>query len=590
MKFDESFIFKLKSLSNISTVFSAYVELKNVGSNKRCCCPFHAEKTPSCFIYESTQSFYCFGCGIGGDVITFIEKIENFSYVEAVKFLAEKVGLALPSENINSDYIKKKSLLYKINRSAAIYYYKNLAEKKEASGLGYLNQRGIKKSTVVNFGLGFALNNWTGLLNFLKCEGYSQSDILSSGLVVKTKSGGLVDKFRNRLMFPIVNCGGKVIGFGGRLLHGKGPKYLNSSESVVFKKGLELYGLNLLKNDKKVKCLILCEGYFDVVSLYQFGFKNCVATLGTSLTKNQVLLISRFCSEVVLAYDSDIAGKAASSRALNLLESAGLKVRFLNMKGAKDPDEYLNKYGAARFKNILEQSQDFENLIFKNLRSNFEGASVDEQRNIIHKMCLYIAKINDLVKRDVFVRKLSFELKLSRSVVNNHVNYIIKKNRFLNKRQHFKILNSNKNVNETFDENFNGKKFEKIQEFLLQSVFLKPQKLDDLINEVSEDYFTLNSYRSIFNCFLKLKKEGLAFELANMRIFLNDADFSNFCRIINSGLSNTFDDYSKSFDERTFKFAIEKLKNYNMKNKSVLNNMSLKELELMRLKQAKAKC
>ena len=593
MKFDDGFIFKLKSMCDINLIISSYVEMKAVGANKRCCCPFHAEKTPSFFIYENTQSFYCFGCGVGGDVITFIEKIENLSYVEAVKFLADRVGLRLPDNDLNDEVLKKRKIILEINRIAAVYYNKNLKIKEGSVGRNYLHLRGIKSSTITYFGLGYALNSWNGLTNCLKHSGFSNQQILDSGLVLVSKSGVFYDRFRNRLVFPILNYRNDVVGFGGRLISGDGAKYINSSDSIVFKKSFELYGLNFLKSRRYSDELVLCEGYFDVVSLHQFGFFNCVATLGTSLTKNHALLLARFCKKVIIAYDSDSAGQAASKRAVSLLENVGLIVKVLKFKGAKDPDEFLNKFGAKRFKNLLNEAVDYDKLFFVHLIKKFKSVNVQQQPELLHEACEYVASIADEVKRDVYIRKICFDLNVSSSVLRRHVRRIIAKKVKKNKKV-FSLDNVlvKSGVNSNNEKDFFSLNFQtntKLQEFLLVFSFFYYERYHLLLQKVDESYFTTKFYRKVFSSFNLLLTKGVKLNLANMRMLLNDEEFGQFCRMINSSSFKLMNLEDEKFLKRFVERCIEKLRFVYFSKTGEFANMDVKDLENLRLNKAKAK-
>lgn len=589
MKFSDNFVFKLKSSCDIYSVFSSYVELKPCGSTMRCCCPFHSEKTPSCFVYGSTQSFYCFGCGVGGDVITFIEKIENLPYVEAVIFLAKRVGVELPSQTsgeANESTETRRSRILQVNRVAALFFHKSLFSQKGEKALAYLMSRGVLKKTMVRFGLGYSLDSWSELLCHLKSKGFSEAEMVDSGLVLKSKSGNnLYDKFRGRIMFPIIGLRGEVLGFGGRTILGSGPKYLNSSDSDIFKKGLLLYGLNFVNkaHSEKKRDLILCEGYMDVVSLHQHGFSNAVATLGTALTKQQVLLISRNADEILIAYDSDKAGRIATARACDMFEQINFRVRVLNLKKAKDPDEFLKKYGGVRFKNLVSEAVSFERLLFENAKLDLKSATADEKRARIHKLCEVISKMADSLRRDIYISRVCTDFGLTKSVVVGHVNYLIKKNRQKNKAkmksEMFGFVNASVGRSEMLGENL---KLKKAQEGVIRALFKQPDLVKRLDCELKIEWFSSNFLSRVFSFLMDRLKSGYAVDFSSFREVLSESELGVLSRILNEdenlgGVSNSLSDYIEILSSEFLKDGEDVLK------------MSLAELELKRQKKAKLK-
>lgn len=595
MKISEDFILKLKTSCDIYSIVSSYTELKSSGAIMRCCCPFHSEKTPSCFIYGSTQSFYCFGCGVGGDVITFIEKIENLPYVEAVVFLAQKVGMALPSNKSDdgADCFESnwRLRLLKINRAAAFFFHKALFSSKGADGLAYLKARGLLNKTIVQFGLGYSLNCWAALFDHLKAAGFSTNEILKSGLVLKSKTGKLYDKFRGRVMFPIVGSKGEVLGFGGRHLDGSGPKYLNSADSDVFRKGALLYGLNLAKKaynesgqGRKNKFLILCEGYMDVISLHQNGFSTAVATLGTALTKQQVLLISRNSNEVLLSYDSDEAGQAATVRACSLFEQINFKVRVLNLKGAKDPDEFLKKYGYLRFGNLLKESVSFEQMFFDKIKAEYGQSNSEERRALVHKFCTMVSKMIDPLQREVYVSRACTEFGLAKNVVSAHVYSLIKKAKQKHRANlRLKLVASAKTSAGQNSQKSGAANLKIINasEGLIRAIFKQPKLVAELVGNFNSEWLGSGFQRKVFNFLVKQLQTGPV-DLSTFREILNPEEFGSLTRILNEGdetgeQRDNLNNYIKILSDEFFK-----------KKENVLK-MSLSELELRRQKNAKLK-
>ena len=356
MNFSEDFLNEIAERNEIEDVVGSYVRLeKRSGQNLFGLCPFHSEKTASFSVSPSKQIYYCFGCGKGGGVINFVMEIEGMNFPEAVEFLANRAGIKMPEEEADP-LSQKRSRMLALNKAAARFFYDSLHTPAGQKAQSYLEARKLSAATAKNFGLGFAPDTWDSLKNAMNAAGWSDLDLFDAGLVKRGKNGGFYDAFRNRLMFPVIDVRGNVIGFSGRILGDGEPKYLNTPETRVFDKGSNLFGLNLAKKSR-LGYLILVEGNVDVVMLHQAGFDCAVASLGTSLTAEQARLISRYTNEVVLAYDSDAAGQKASQRAIGLFEKLDVKTKVLRMDGAKDPDEYIKSKGPDAFRNLIERSE-----------------------------------------------------------------------------------------------------------------------------------------------------------------------------------------------------------------------------------------
>lgn len=413
----ESFIQELKFYSDIEQIVSSYVHLSKRGKISVGLCPFHNEKTPSFTVYPDTQSFYCFGCGAGGDVVSFIRRIENLEYVEAIRLLAQRAGLQMPDDTQNDEAARLKMRILELNRQAARFFHHNLTTPAGITGLRYFRERGLSDDTIKRFGLGYSLEGWSSLCDHLKGQGFTERELLEARVAAQGKSGkGCYDLFRGRAMFPIIDLRGNVIGFGGRVIGEGGPKYLNSPDTPVFKKSRNLFALNRAKASK-LDGLILAEGYMDVIALHQAGFDNAVATLGTSLTAEQTQLIAKYCNEVTIAYDSDGAGQNATRRAINLFADVGVKIRVLKMEGAKDPDEYIKKFGATRFKLLLENCNNAIEFEISKLRAKYDVETADGKVNFLNEFSKLMAGIRNPVERDVYVKKVSGELSVSPEAV-----------------------------------------------------------------------------------------------------------------------------------------------------------------------------
>lgn len=422
----EQFISELKLNSDIETVLSSYVSLKHAGRNVVGLCPFHNEKTPSFTVYPATQSFYCFGCGAGGDVISFIKRIENLEYIDAIKLLAEKAGMAMPEDGFDDGAAKLKTRILEINRQTARFYNSCLMSPQGKKALDYLLERGLTPQTIRHFGLGYSPEGWDSLTKHLKALGFSQEEMQAACVAAKGRNGGCYDQFRGRVMFPIIDIRGNVIAFGGRIMGGDGPKYLNSPDTPVFKKSRNLFALNIAKATKEQR-LILAEGYMDVIALHQAGFSNAVATLGTSLTNEQARLMSQYAKQIIIAYDSDGAGQTATKRAINIFDEIGMQVKVLSMQGAKDPDEYIKKYGRDRFKMLLDGSSSALDYELQKIRARYDITATEGRLSYLKEFAEFIAGLNNPIERDVYIAKVAAELEVSRDAITEQVKHTIKR-------------------------------------------------------------------------------------------------------------------------------------------------------------------
>jgi DNA primase len=417
MAFDNNFIDELKNQINIVDVIGREVSLKRAGSGYKGLCPFHSEKTPSFSVNEEHQYYHCFGCGEKGDVIRFVEKHNNLSFTEAVEKLCEDYGIKMPERNSGPriDYEK----YYEINRKAARFFFRKLTSGPNP-GYTYIRHRGIKDETITKFGLGYAPNEWNSLMNHLKEQGVSPDDMLKLGLIQQGRKG-YYDKFRNRVIFPIINTNGKVIGFGGRALGDSKPKYLNSSESDIFLKKNNLYALNITKKDiSDEDKVLMVEGYMDVISLYQSGVRNVTASLGTALTENQGRLVSRYTKNVVLSYDADNAGINAAMRGIDIIQKAGCRVRVLQINDGKDPDEFVQKNGKEAFLQLIQDALPATDFRLNILRRGYDFSS-DEQVLQYIRRCVPVLEGLSPVEKDMYIRKLAEEFHISEYAISGEI-------------------------------------------------------------------------------------------------------------------------------------------------------------------------
>lgn len=417
---NDLFIQQLKQYSDIERIISGYVPLSRKGRNLSGLCPFHSEKTPSFFVYPQTQSFYCFGCGAGGDVITFIRRIENLEYMEAVRFLAEKCGLTVPDSQQEDERAVQRRRILEINRETARFFHAQLMSEQGKQAYDYLTRRGRDRKTIRHFGLGYAPEGWRVLSDYLKTKGFTDEEMVAANVAVNSKRGSVYDRFRNRVMFPIIDLRGNVVGFGGRALDDQGAKYLNTSDTPVFKKSRNLFAMNFAKTSKQPG-LILAEGYMDVIAIHQAGFDNAIATLGTALTDEQARLISQYTDKVILAYDSDGPGQAATKRAINIFDEVGVKVSVLSMTGAKDPDEFIQKYGRERFAMLLDGSSNALEFELSKIRSRFDISTADGKVNFLKEACKLFAGIRNPVEREVYLTQIANELEIAPQAIHAQI-------------------------------------------------------------------------------------------------------------------------------------------------------------------------
>lgn len=438
MAFPAAFIDELIQKNPIDDVVGQYVTLRRHGSNLFGLCPFHSEKTPSFSVVPDKGMFYCFGCQKGGGVINFIMEQESLDYPDAVRFLAKRAGMTIPEDEGRTSTYRRQERLWQLNREAARYFHDALSRPDAEPVQAYMERRGLSRGTVTRFGLGFAPEGWSNLIDAMAKLGYEKQDLLDAGLAVKAEKGSIYDRFRNRLMFPIIDLRGNVIGFGGRVMDDSTPKYLNSPDTIVFNKRKNLFALNIAKKSKQ-GFLILTEGYMDAIALHQYGFDCAVASLGTSLTSEHATLMAKYTDKVVLTYDADAAGQNATQRAIEILEKAGLQVKVLRVEGAKDPDEFLRKYGADRFRLLLERSENHVEYQLQRLLTQYD-LSLDEGKvEYVKAAAELIATRNSSVEREVFAGRIAETAGISTDVVKSEINRAFQRLKAQKKKQQERI-------------------------------------------------------------------------------------------------------------------------------------------------------
>lgn len=502
MQIPEELLEKIKENNDIVDVISETVRLKRAGKYHIGLCPFHNEKSPSFTVTQDKQIYKCFGCGEAGNVLTFVMKTKNLSFFDTAKYLADRANISLDlQEGKKSKLTEKKELLYRINKEAARFFFFNL--QKISTKKEYFLRRGISEATIKKFGLGYSQDNWNALLNHLKAKGYSEDLIIEAGLAVKNEKGKVYDRFRNRVIFPVFDYKGNVIGFGGRVLDDSKPKYLNSPETLVFQKGTNLYGLNFaIKAGISERYLIIVEGYMDCISLHQYGINNVVASLGTALTTGQARLLRRYADKIIISYDADLAGQKATLRGLEILKNAGFDLRVLTVPQGKDPDEYIRSNGKDGFLRLIEGAIP---LIEYRLNNAKEGIDFTDNESLIkysERVTEILASLNP-VEKDVYVKKISEETGLREQSL-------------------YDLLSKKMTGNNDFVTNVN-KKEENGTKLYVEPAFVKAERmllkllLDNefyelIMMNISKEDFILRGHRKIFEFIVELRNQGVDYK------------------------------------------------------------------------------
>lgn len=568
MPFPDSFLQELKLRSDITEIASSYVNLKRHGRNMVGLCPFHGEKTPSFNIYTENGSFYCFGRGAGGDVITFIMKIENLDYVEAVKFLAQRAGMEMPENTYDDSLSKLRMRIYEANREAARFFHATLLSQRGQSGLNYLRGRALSDRTIRHFGLGFADDDWNSLCNHLKNKGFSEYEIYSANLAFKRKNGnGIYDRFVNRVMFPIIDLRGNVIAFGGRIMTDEKPKYLNTSDTPVFKKSENLFSLNNAKSSG-TRTLILCEGYMDVIALNQAGFTNAVATLGTALTNEQAVLMKRYADEVIICYDADGAGQKATARAIDILRNAGLPIKILTVPSGKDPDEFIRskgENGPAAFKLLIEKcGNDIEYRLMK-LKENYNLNTTDGKVAFLNEAVKIVATIESPIERDVFASKLCAELEIDKNAFLEQISKVKRRDRRENIKKETRQIQAELNgqSDKINREHYKKPRSSSAEEALLVYLINNPDYANSISERVTPDKFSNSLIKRYYEYVLSKIKSGYE-PLTSVSSDFNSDEVSYLYKLISTTIPaastrEAVEEYINVINEESNKLTSDKL-------------------------------
>ena len=528
MAIPPSYIQELVARNDIYDVVSRHVHLQRAGRLYKGLCPFHSERSPSFMVYPETQSYYCFGCGAGGDVIKFTMEINSLTYIEAIRFLAESCGMSMPDEDDGA--AKLKSRIFQMNKLAARFFHNNLNSENGKNARKYLRERQLSDKTIVNFGLGYASDSWHELTDFLRSQGFTDEEMISGYLGAMGKNNKIYDIFRDRVMFPIIDLRGNVIAFGGRRMGDEGgPKYLNSGDTPVFKKSNGLFALNLAKKSGK-DTFILAEGYMDVIAMHQAGFNNAVATLGTALTTQQTRLIGDYAKKVIISYDSDEAGQKATKRAMDLFTKEDVTVQVLQMDGAKDPDEFIKKFGAQRFEMLLNGANSALDFSLLKLKNSYDIKDPDQRVEYLTKACDILSGITNPIQADVYCTRLAKETGAGVDSIKVQLDRTKKKNYKRQEAQKEKeLLRSGIGRNMKIDYRERGNTIPKA--FAQQQIICALVKDNSYYNYVkgklTPDNFTDGDMRRVYTVFVNLIEQNIP------------VDYSTLSYNLDSGVSNT---------------------------------------------------
>ena len=521
MAFPPAFLDELAARNPIEEVVGQYVSLKRSGANLFGLCPFHGEKTASFSVAPDKGIYYCFGCHKGGNAVNFMMEIEGLSYPDAVRNLAKRVGLEVPDDEQYQSKYRHQERLWALHKEAARFFHAKLNAPEGAAALQYALGRGMPKSTIINFGIGYAPDTWSSLTDHLRKKGYTDQELRDSGLVtVSKKNGNLFDRFRDRLMFPIIDVRGNVIGFGGRIMKkdDNAAKYLNSPETLIFNKRKNLFGLNVAKKTKH-PYMILVEGYMDAIALHQYGFDCAVASLGTSLTEEHAVLLSRYTENVVLIYDGDEAGQRAAQRAIPMLEKAGLSVKVLQLKDAKDPDEYLKKFGADKFQLLLNDSSNRVEYQLNAIRKKYDLGLDDQRVKFIDEAAEFISTLANAVQREIYGRRVAETAGISFEALKIEVNKAYKRRlaREKKKQERQDLAPAAALQPKTRSFRYDNMRSAMAEETVLAMV-MKSSALLDGTTQLKPEHFSSELLGRVYGQFLNRHKQGLEVNLSGLEL------------------------------------------------------------------------
>ncbi len=563
----DSFLQELRLKTDVVDLISSYVSLKKRGNTYVGLCPFHNEKTPSFTVYENTQSFYCFGCGAGGDGVSFMRKIENLDYIDAVKVLAQRAGMQMPDDGYDDSLSKKRRTVLEINRETARFYHNYMMSEQGKIGLQYFLNRGLSQKTIRHFGLGYAPNKRDELLKHLKSKGYNVSDMLTAGVVRKGEKG-YYDYFRNRVMTPIIDVRGNFIAFGGRVLDDSKPKYINTSDTLAYKKTNEVFGLNYAKDSGK-DSLILCEGYMDVIAMHQAGFTNAVAGCGTALTNEQVRLLSRYAKEIILVYDNDEAGQKALNKAISLFDQVDIEISIPTLSDGKDPDEIIKNVGRARFADMLENSSNEVEFAIMKLRRDFNLQTTQGKSQFAGEAVKILANATP-IEQDLYLSRLADELGIEKRALQAQlVEYSTRVAKGKKKREYNKIIDDDlrKTRKESFEADTSTVSL-KAQARVIGLLMTYPDCYS-LCKDLSSDEFTAGFYKKAYETVSQRIRDNLSLELIMFNEVFTDEEMGKFTRLVS--VSQNSSNPKKEFTD-CINVIDNEYKKQNLKSTSEMND------------------
>ena len=532
----QDYIQEVVRRNDIEDVVQSYVQLRRRGRTCTGLCPFHTEKTPSFVVYPETQSFYCFGCGAGGDVITFIKKISNLEYVEAVKLLASRVGMPMPNEEDKAGEMRRKVLA--INRDAARYFYDQLNKPTPEAALAreyWRKRRGLSDDTIRRFGLGYAPDSYSDLLHYLKGRGYNEEELLESGLVRRSEKGNLYNLFHHRMITPIIDLRGNVIAFGGRVLDDSKPKYINSPETVVYKKSRTLFALNIAKRSTSRR-YILCEGYMDVISMHQAGFDTAVCACGTALTPEQVKLIGEYADEVILSYDSDEAGQKAAARSLELFAPSPARVSVLNIPGAKDPDEFIKKFGRDRFEMLLNGTANATEFKLAKIRAKYDIATDKGRLDYIKEALALLAGHISPTEREVYAGRLAEETGISRGAIQTQLQGAVRRaEQTARRRRQQQLAGEGVAASIKVPYDLGGSKalgLANAEQQLVAAMLKDPAVIRKVRAKITPGEFLLPEMQQVCSAIFALDGQGAAVSLSALGAVLSEQDLAQLAQLL----------------------------------------------------------
>lgn len=535
MAIPRNFIEELTNRADIVDIISRSVQLTKKGMYYFGVCPFHLDKTPSFSVTPSKQMYYCYSCNNGGSVVNFIMKTENLSFVDAIYFLADILGMSVPQEH----YDNNRDNLLKICKDSARFFYKNLHLPANKEIFNYLRSRGLSKKTMDDFGIGFSSDNWQELMDYLITLGYNKQDIADTGLIIANKKGGYYDRFRSRIIFPIIDIRGNVIAFGGRALGDLMPKYINSPETSIYSKGKHLFALNKARNSKK-DYLILAEGYMDVIALHQAGFDNAIASLGTALTENQANILKKYTDNIVIAYDSDEAGKRATNRAIETLRREDIKIKVLNITGAKDPDEFIKLNGRVAFENLMEKSENDLDYKIIEIKLKYNLDIPEQKLDMLKDVSRLLINEHSPVTREVYAGKISKMIDVSLGAMKTEIENAYKTNlRKLKSKQKTEIKQVVK-AYQPADKSlmYTDPKSARAEELIIALIFDDNTFIDMISDKLQKIHFSSEFLADIYELSLKEYQNGNTINIISFEDILTDSKRQSLMKIINKELTN----------------------------------------------------